>query len=122
MILKFEDYIKEGLWSKGLERAQSGEERIGDKIDSNINELNGVDLGLPFLIADEDLKVENKDEFTFDEMNHYRKMIEKNGWRIPTIKDLQDNLDKPFLKYTYPFNGVSTFMTVFGRIMPYSFT
>ena len=31
MILKFEDYIKEGLWSKGLERAQTGEERLEDK-------------------------------------------------------------------------------------------
>ena len=27
MILNFEEYLKEGLWSKGLERAQTGEER-----------------------------------------------------------------------------------------------
>ena len=31
MILKFEEYLKEGLWSKGLERAQSGERRIEDR-------------------------------------------------------------------------------------------
>ena len=27
MIKKFEDYIKEGLWSKGIERSKSGDLR-----------------------------------------------------------------------------------------------
>ena len=107
MVLKFEEYINEGLWSKGIERSKSGEERLGDKIDSNINSLEGIDIGLPFLIADMDLEVEGKDTFNFDEMNHYNKsVIEKNGWRIPTIKDLQNNLDKPFLKYTYKMGTI----------------
>ena len=30
MILKFEEYINEGLWSKGVERSQTGELRKGD--------------------------------------------------------------------------------------------
>ena len=85
-----------------MKRAQTGEERIEDKIDSNINSLQGVDVGLPFLIADMDLEVDGKTTFSFDEMKHYKNtIIEKNGWRIPTIEDLQYNLDKPFLKFTY---------------------
>ena len=42
MILKFEDYIKEVLWSKGLERAQSGEKRLenGHKYKTSL----GIDI------------------------------------------------------------------------------
>ena len=31
MILKFDEYIKEGLWAKGVERSQSGDLRTEDK-------------------------------------------------------------------------------------------
>lgn len=42
MVLKFEDYIKEGLWSKGLERAKSGERRTEDKFnETDLEELKG---------------------------------------------------------------------------------
>ena len=32
MIKKFEEWINEGLWSKGVERSHTGEERLGDKL------------------------------------------------------------------------------------------
>ena len=35
MILKYEEYIKEGLWSKGIERSKSGEVRNEDKFIQN---------------------------------------------------------------------------------------
>ena len=52
--------INEGLWSKGIERSKTDNERIEDKIDSNIDKQKTVDLGFPFLIADNDFKI--KDE------------------------------------------------------------
>lgn len=32
MVKKFEEFISEGLWSKGVERSETGEERLGDKL------------------------------------------------------------------------------------------
>ena len=32
MILKYEEYIKEGLWSKGIERSKSDVDRLEHKI------------------------------------------------------------------------------------------
>ena len=51
--------INEGLWSKGIERSKSGDERIEDKLPkNNIKELKPVDLCLDFLIADNRLSMD----------------------------------------------------------------
>ena len=84
--------INEGLWSKGIERSKTDNERIEDKIDSNIDELIPVDLGFPFLIADKDFKI--KDEkyhwFSYDDMKKYLKYFKKHGWRLLTNNEIKE--------------------------------
>lgn len=52
-VLKYEEYIKEGLWTKGIERSKTDDKRIGDKepfdiisdkIKSFISETYGDDI------------------------------------------------------------------------------
>ena len=89
MVLKFEEYLNEGLWSKGLERAQSGAEREEVKIHSNIDTLKGIDLGLPFLISDDYLYINGDEKTSFDEYDEkYRTYVESKGWRLPNRDDI----------------------------------
>lgn len=87
-IKSFSEFINEGFIGKTLNRYKSGEERIEDKVNSNINTLEGIDLGLPFLIADTDLIINDKQSFTYEEMLKHVKFIESKGWRVPTDKDI----------------------------------
>ena len=41
--------INESLWSKGIERSKSGNERIEDRLqNTNLYNLKSIDLGLSF--------------------------------------------------------------------------
>ena len=80
--------INEGFMTRSLNRNKSGEERLGNRINSNINELESVDLDLDFLIADKDLEVDGKTLFTWDELLKLEKYVKSNGWRIPTRTEL----------------------------------
>ena len=89
MVLKFEEFINEGLWSKGIERSKTGEERMEEKIISNIDTLNGIDLGEDFLISDEYLSINGEDRFTLDEYRQYEEFIHSKGWRLPELDDIK---------------------------------
>ena len=91
MILRFKDYIKEGFLSKTINRSKSGEERIEDKIHSNIDKLKGIDIGLSFLISDDFLEITDQEKISFDDYNQkYRNFIEKKGWRLPNRDDITE--------------------------------
>ena len=81
--------INEGFMTRSLNRNKSGEERLEDKIHSNIDKLKGIDIGLPFLISDDILEIDNKEKISFDEYNQkYRSFVEKKGWRLPNRYDI----------------------------------
>ena len=92
MIKKFEEYISEGFWKDGIRRAKTGEERLGEMLESNINELKPVDLlpSLNFCVADDLLFVEDKFQMDADEWKNPKilKLIKKYGWRIMNEGDL----------------------------------
>ena len=79
--------MNEGLWSKGVERSQTGEERLGDKVNSNIKELKEIDLGFDFVFADKNLILNGEEELSYDDIKHYIEYIQNNGWRLMTRED-----------------------------------
>ena len=102
--------INEGLWSKGIERSKSGDERIEDKLPkNNIKELKPVDLGLDFLIADNRLSLNGKEFFKLNDIYHYLPNIEKTGWRLPTIDEVNELCNLEYCKYNSKDNLVTFF-------------
>lgn len=67
----------------------------------NLNGIKFIDLGLPFLIADKDLIIDDSEIFDYKQMNEHRKFIENKGYRIPSIKDLEHVINESFLKYDF---------------------
>ena len=90
MIKKFEEYISEGFWKDGIKRAKDNIERIEDKLDSNIYDLNGIDMSpdIPFLVADDDLELDGCRRWLYDEIFPYENQFKKLGWRIPTVDEM----------------------------------
>lgn len=77
--------INEGLWKPALNRITSGDFR---KEESNISHLReGEDIGLSFMVANDDFKVKDEDGFTYDELLKYQPLFEKYGWRVPTYEE-----------------------------------
>lgn len=113
-ILNFDEFtVNEGFINKTLKRVRTGEERIEDKITTNIDEFSEIDLGFPFVFADRVLEVDGKDMMTNLELMSYMKTINKKntGWRLLTRDDIYNNFltEKKLLKnnfYTqYIFKG-----------------
>lgn len=95
MILNFEEYLKEGLWSKGLERAQTGDVRQEEIVSSNIDKLKEVDLlgkSGSFYFADIDLEIEGDYKIKFEQFKEYEKYFKSKGWRLPTRDDFIKNV------------------------------
>ena len=115
MVLKFEDYIKEGLWSKGVDRSKTGEERSENKITSNIDQLKPVDLHdkLKLKFADDILIYGGKELFTEKEMlgiqdgllEEYNNRPGFNYWYIPHESDIKDMLKIKSIKFSKDENG-----------------
>ena len=83
--------INEGFWKDGIKRAKNNIVRQEDKIDSNVYDLKEIDLGFPFLVANEPLTIEGKDDICYSDfaISDEKKKIEKLGWRIPRPKELE---------------------------------
>ena len=65
MVLKFEEYINEGLWSSGMKRAENNEKREEDASDLKVyfKNIEWVDLGHPdILFAKSDFPDEPQDQ------------------------------------------------------------
>ena len=94
MIPKFEDFLKEGFLSKTYDRYRTGEDRLEDKIITNISKFKEIDMGFPFVFADIDLEVNGNDKFTWDEIMQYQEQINKTGWRMVGWCEFRDNFMK----------------------------
>jgi hypothetical protein len=83
--------IVESLWKGVIDRSKSDSERIEDKRNTNIDELNPIDLGLSFLIADVDFYDEElktlfrESDINYGGLNQYFK---RHGWRLPTVDEI----------------------------------
>ena len=97
--------INEGMWKSGVNRSKSGEERLEDKLNTNIKTLKTVDMGsnagVDVLFADKDLEINGRTSFTYDEMKSYIPYIEKQGWRVPTY----DEMHSFFMNCLITING-----------------
>lgn len=102
MILKFDEFINESLWKKGIERSKTGDVRLESKVNSNIDELKPVDLGsdFPFVFADVDLIIDDKDRFNSNQYEDYKSGLNLQGWRVPTSTDIK-HVMKGFEKLDY---------------------
>lgn len=48
---------------------------------------SAIDTGLGFYIAPDNLKIGDKEYFTWDEAKEYEKKLESTGWRMPTVSE-----------------------------------
>lgn len=96
MLKNFEEYINESLWKSGINRSKSGEERLEDKIHSNIKELKPVIFSdsYTYAFADKDFEIEGKTEFTWDEVEELKPHFEKHGWRLIREDEVMQTLMK----------------------------
>ena len=79
--------INEGFWKDGIKRAKSGEERLEDKLVSNIHQLKPIDMGFRFLVADDVLSIDDIEYFDEDRLQEYKNFIHENGWRLMTVQE-----------------------------------
>lgn len=89
-VLKYKDFVNEGLWKSGVERAKSDTIRREDMETTNLLNIREVDLGLSFYIADRLLSKDVSPLFKKKNMNKILKQIETEGWRLPTKKDIEE--------------------------------
>lgn len=101
-ILSFDEYVNEGLINKTLKRVRTGTERTENKIRSNIEDLKPVDLGLPFLIADDDFELPDNEHnwFTWDAVEELKSTFRSNGWRLPTKEELKKYINDESFVYS----------------------
>ena len=108
--------VNEGLWSKGFERSKTGEERIENKIQTNIETMDVVDIGHPiYVFADKDLEVEGEEMFVYKNYLEVKDYLNSKGWEIPETSDLMscfvlDKLDYEVVEHdddTYTISGTS---------------
>ena len=83
--------INESLWSKGIERSKSGNERIEDRLqNTNLYNLKSIDLGLSFLLSDNYFEIDGKNKFLGEELNELLPEIKKTGWRLMTLDEVKE--------------------------------
>ena len=80
--------IKESIWSDMQDRSSGQEIRKEDVRNSNVKDMKPVDLELSVLWADEDLEIDDENEFTIDEIADYT----PDGWRRPTREEADELL------------------------------
>ena len=76
------------MWGPGIERSKTGQERLEDKVNTNIKELKEIDWGLPFVIADSDLELNGSKNILMEDLKLHRDKIEKLEWRFMTEDDV----------------------------------
>lgn len=81
--------MNESVWGNISKRADGTMERKEDLV-GNLKLLKPIDIGCSVLWADQDLEINSNYFFKFDEI---QELIKNSGWRLPTIKDV-DNLHR----------------------------
>lgn len=94
-------------------------EREEEKIVTNIDELQEVDLGksFPIIFADRDLNINGQEYFDWFYVESILDKIKKTGWTLPPYK----GFDKMFYKSTYPHikkdNIINNFVSYEGGMI-----
>ena len=98
--------INEGFMTRSLNRHKSGKERLENTphlpTPNNLKDLEPIDIGLDFLIADKPLMIQKEQFFNkIDEMLEYIDEVKKVGWRLPLEKEVNELLkfDHDRVKY-----------------------
>lgn len=86
--------INEGLWKSSVERAKSGEKRIGERMVSNIKDMSAIDVGMKIEFANIDLEIDGEDQITWPHLYNIYDQILKLGWRLPTESEVDRILSK----------------------------
>lgn len=90
MVKNFEDFVNEGMWKSGVERAKSGEKRIEDMSDFEkyLNHVEWMDIGHEeYLFAKYDIYEEPNANYYEDTRNNFL-------FSIVEIKDIEKSLPK----------------------------
>ena len=91
--------LKEGLWSAGMKRVENNEDRLENKVNSNIKKLGEIDLGFPFVFADKDFEVSGDNKFTWEQVQGFLPHIEAHGWRLLSDDDVYNFYTNNFLPH-----------------------
>lgn len=95
--------INERFWKQNIDRSKENIIRLGDRLNTNVYDIEPVDFGLPFYVADRLLEIENETQIQYiqievtDEAKHIRKL----GWRVPTMDELKELFKCVHVSYTY---------------------
>ena len=99
--------LKESRFVDLIDKKFTGEIRKEDII-GNLQRLEPVDIGTSVLWADDDLCVDDKYLFTFDDVTN---MLKDSKWRLPTVSEVEElkqyNKDVKDGKYIFTKNGTS---------------
>ena len=109
--------LKESRFVDLIDKKFTGEIRKEDII-GNLQRLEPVDIGTSVLWADDDLCVDDKYLFTFDEVTD---MLKDSEWRLPTVSEVNElkKYKKYFGddKYIFTNNGISLIFYPHGYII-----
>ena len=87
--------LKESRFVDLINKKFTGEIRKEDMI-GNLQKLKPVDIGTSVLWADDDLCVDDKYLFTFDDVTN---MLKDSKWRLPTVSEVEELKSKLENKY-----------------------
>jgi len=108
--------LKESRFVDLINKKFTGEIRKEDII-GNLQKLKPVDIGTSVLWADDDLCVDKKYLFTFDEVTD---MLKDSEWRLPTVSEVEElqkiEKDNKDGKYIFTNNGTSLIFYPHGFI------
>ena len=103
--------LKESRFVDLINKKFTGEIRKEDMI-GNLQRLKPVDIGTSVLWADDDLCVNNKYLFTFDEVTN---MLKDSEWRLPTVSEVKElqKYKKEYRNGEYIFTNNGTYLTFY---------
>ena len=105
--------LKESRFVDLINKKFTGEIRKEDMI-GNLQKLKPVDIGTSVLWADDDLCVDDKYLFTFDDVTN---MLKDSKWRLPTVSEVEElkDFEKDFRDGECIFTNNGTSLTFYGH-------
>ena len=91
MLKKFEEFVNERLFNSTVKRAGGNEDRLEDKMDWNLYDMEIVDIGLPYVFAERDFVIDGDTCcFTVEEIKELEPHFQRLGWRMMTENDIRN--------------------------------